>query len=241
MEKEAEVINKSEQVIEGGKFTEISKKNGRLITAEEIQEGRVSWSACKTAIYACNLFDAHCCHSQPAVCVTGRLAPDLVLHLFPWKFTIREDPIRGTGHSCMIVALSRVSDAFIDMVDRMVGRAVRSFQSCRSECRLVSTLRSEGHLDLLTGNSYLGVFMCIMFASSGFQIMAASAFVFGIVRAAKRIHRLLIDAILGTTLRCDPPPPEHICFFLTIRQLARHNAHLACDHTLHSGYSDWYI
>ncbi|VDB85429.1 unnamed protein product [Peniophora sp. CBMAI 1063] len=48
---------------------------------------------------------------------------------------------------------------------------------------------------------YLGSFILIVFLTAAVWVMAIGVYVFGVIRAAKKIHALLVDSILGTTLR----------------------------------------
>jgi len=87
-------------------------------------------------------------------------------------------------------------------VDGLVGGAIRSSRLRGRQHSLVSVFRL--HLLSICDDylgSYLGVFVGILLVTLTVQTSALVAFVFGIIRAAKRIHKLLIDAVLGTTLR----------------------------------------
>ncbi|KAI0031196.1 hypothetical protein K488DRAFT_79193 [Vararia minispora EC-137] len=58
---------------------------------------------------------------------------------------------------------------------------------------------------------YLGIFVCISFASLILQVASVVIFVLGLVRAVKHIHKLLIDAILGASLRwLDTTPTSRV-------------------------------
>ena len=58
-----------------------------------------------------------------------------------------------------------------------------------SDCVLISRL------------SYLGVFCIFVAGSCLTYTVGISVYVFGIIRAARKIHKQLINSILGTTLR----------------------------------------
>ncbi|KZV64707.1 P-loop containing nucleoside triphosphate hydrolase protein [Peniophora sp. CONT] len=58
---------------------------------------------------------------------------------------------------------------------------------------------------------YLGVFVLLVFGTTVAFIIASATYVFGVLRAAKKIHALLIDSILGTTLRwLDQTPVSRV-------------------------------
>ena len=62
-----------------------------------------------------------------------------------------------------------------------------------------------------TALSYLGAFVLIVFVTAVVWVIAIGTHVFGVVRAAKRVHALLIDSILGATLRwLDQTPVSRV-------------------------------
>ncbi|KZV63837.1 P-loop containing nucleoside triphosphate hydrolase protein [Peniophora sp. CONT] len=58
---------------------------------------------------------------------------------------------------------------------------------------------------------YLGAFISLVFATAVVWVIAIGIYVFGVIRAAKKIHALLIESILGTTLRwLDQTPVSRV-------------------------------
>lgn len=54
---------------------------------------------------------------------------------------------------------------------------------------------------LMRSRSYLGVFALFVAGSCLTYTTGIAVYVFGIIRAARKIHKQLIHSILGTTLR----------------------------------------
>lgn len=55
------------------------------------------------------------------------------------------------------------------------------------------------------------VFVLLVFVTTASFLIAMGTYVFGVLRAAKKIHALLIDSILGTTLRwLDQTPVSRV-------------------------------
>jgi ABC-type multidrug transport system fused ATPase/permease subunit len=61
------------------------------------------------------------------------------------------------------------------------------------------------------GHSYLGIFVVFVLGSCFSYLSGTLVYVFGVIRAAKRIHIQLIESILGTTLRwLDTTPTSRV-------------------------------
>lgn len=67
-----------------------------------------------------------------------------------------------------------------------------------------------------------------MFISVGMYVINFSLFVYGAIRASRVIHRQLVQAVLGTTLRY-PLASRSIALMDTI-QMVRHDSDFQSDH-----------
>jgi hypothetical protein len=143
VEKEVKVLDKSEQVVEGKNPAEIDRKDGKLIVTEEIQEGHVSWSACKLVVYARSRSMLTVATDNLLFASLGGSHPVLFYISFLGSLLLAKILSAGQVVFACVVALSRVPDTFLDLVDGMVGRTVRPFRPCGCQCCLVSSLCPE--------------------------------------------------------------------------------------------------
>lgn len=66
-------------------------------------------------------------------------------------------------------------------------------------------------MSLNLSSSYMVSFVLLVFVTTVTFVIAMGTYVFGVIRAAKTIHALLIDSILGTTLRwLDQTPVSRV-------------------------------
>lgn len=81
-------------------------------------------------------------------------------------------------------------------------------------------------------HSYLTGFALLVLVSGGFYVLFMATCVFGQLRAAKKLHALLMNSILGTTLRWLDTTP-------TSRVITRCTKDIASVDGRFSGTFDW--
>ncbi|VDC01967.1 unnamed protein product [Peniophora sp. CBMAI 1063] len=161
-EEEAQIIEKDEAVVDMGTPAAPAKpkSGGKLIVAEEVAEGHVSWSSLN--MYLSALGGKH-----------------------------------GTFFWLIFVGGLLTSDVFRVLQTYWLG-----YWSEQYELR---------PFDQVNVAYYLGVFVVFLVGYMVAYTAAALGYVSGIVRAARKLHKALMDAILGTTLRfLDSTPMSRI-------------------------------
>ena len=90
-----------------------------------------------------------------------------------------------------------------DLLARSIVSGVRHVGALgRRERHVVRELQStQCHEKLMHDFSYLGITVLIALGSNIAYAAEIMVYLFGTVRAARKIHKQLIDAILGSTLR----------------------------------------
>ncbi|KZV74802.1 P-loop containing nucleoside triphosphate hydrolase protein [Peniophora sp. CONT] len=162
VEEEVQIIEKSEVVGDAEKPVAPTKgkPSGKLVMAEEVAEGHVSWSALSMYLSALG------------------------------------------GPRALLFWLVFVGGLFVGDIFRVLQTYWLGQWSEQYELRPV---------DQVNVAYYLGIFVAFLFGYIIAYTAAAFGYVSGIVRAARQLHKALMDAILGTTLRfLDSTPMSRI-------------------------------
>ncbi|KZV76920.1 multidrug resistance-associated ABC transporter [Peniophora sp. CONT] len=163
VEEEAQIIEKTETEVVDNEEPDATAKqaDGKLIVAEEVAEGHISWTALR--IFFSALGGKH----------------SLAFWFF---FTV------GLG----------LSDVFTSLQTFWMGAWAEAYD------------KTERYEDVDV-KYYLGIFTVFVALGCVTYTVGVTVYVFGIIRAARKIHRELIHSILGTTLRwLDTTPTSRV-------------------------------
>ena len=124
------------------------------------------------------------------------------------------------------------------MVHGILGRAI-----CPLPTRIGQRHFVCGHIGILAVDnsflrSYLTAYGLLLLASVITYGTGSTVYIFGTVRASRSIHGKLIEAILGTTLRCVPRCSYQVWWIMSSTfQMARHDPYVSSDYSCYSRYS----
>ena len=161
--------------------------DGKLVLAEEIEEGNVSKTACKNPSTVGPVW-------RPLTIVRAHSA--VIPRCSRWEvvgcFLV---PVRGSSR---IVGVARQPS---HMVAGLLGSAIRSPRFQRRFDWIVRPHCSLLQLRLIPMFSYLGVYGLIMITTDLFYIFGLLAYNSGTIRASRIIHYRLVSSLLGCTFR----------------------------------------
>ncbi|KAH9041241.1 hypothetical protein EDB85DRAFT_2139914 [Lactarius pseudohatsudake] len=162
----------------------VKSADGKLILAEEISEGNVSWDAGEPTIQSFCISDgeAHWCTAQPNevklfINGLGGAHPVLFWILFP---------------VCLLLC-----DTSMTVQTWFMGYWAEQYDIYPPE--------------QINITFYLIVYGLIIFAATAGYAIGYGVYVFGALRASRAVHRTLIESVLGTTLRwLDTTPTSRV-------------------------------
>ena len=169
---------------------------GKLIVAEEVAEGHVSWDACKYRLLSC-------------------IAPE--------TDSIRKVKLflgaLGGSHALLfwIVFLGGLllCDALMAATTWFMGYWAEQYGIHPPETVSIALYVDRSPFPLHAPHfifSYLSVYGVMVLGALISYVAGYCVYIFGGLRASRSIHRQLIEAVLGTTLRCVPN--DHIGFVM---------------------------
>lgn len=85
--------------------------------------------------------------------------------------------------------------------------------------------------------SYLTVYALLLALAAFIYSFAYVVYLYGSLRASRLIHKLLIDSVLGTTLRYVQIRKSSPLYLYVFFQVVRQDSHESCDCKVHSRYS----
>ncbi|KAJ4476620.1 hypothetical protein J3R30DRAFT_3759412 [Lentinula aciculospora] len=160
--REQQMIDKTEGEVDKQIPTEEGKRDGKLIVAEEIQEGHVSWSAVKMYLTS----------------MGGQ---------YSWTFFLA---------FLFAIFITEILNAFYTW---FLGYWASQYEYENRDPASVSVFY------------YIGIYCLIMATAVSFYTTGVLIYVFGTIRASRTIHKELITAIFGTTLRwLDTTPTSRV-------------------------------
>jgi len=185
------ILDEEKKVDQEGPDATAKQTDGKLIVAEEIAEGHVSWDACN-------------CHLPSGF--TPETHPVCKVKLF----------FNGLGGShvslfwiCFIGGLL-LCESFMVGQTWTMGYWAEQYVLHPAESVNVTLYVNAPVFPLLTSHffgSYLSVYGLLLLAGAIAYVIGSTVYIFGTLRASRSIHGRLIEAVLGTTLRSVPRCP----------------------------------